>query len=68
MVRDSEKKEICRSLRFSKGWVTFGKYLGWNGTFPTIPVGVERLEISYPCFVWCWDIDRRLFHFHNTHV
>ena len=40
---------------------------GGRGQFPAIPVEVERWKIN-PCFIWCWDTDRRLFRFVTIHA
>ena len=46
------------------GWL-LANISGGRGQFPATPIGVERLN---PCFIWCWDIDRRLFHFVTIHA
>jgi len=67
------KAEICRSRRFSKGWVTLSVNFRRRGHRPPTSVGVRKLEwlrISvvpkYPhCIAWfchkarVWQIDRR---------
>ena len=51
---------------FRRGWVTFGEDFGWKGTILSNSVRAERLQISF--FVWCLDIDRRLFRFVTIHT
>ena len=56
-----------KSMCFTRWWVTFGEYFRWKGTIPSNPL-LEWKDKRYPCFVWRWDIDWRLFRFVTIHA
>ena len=51
---------------FKAGGSLLANIRGGRGQFPATPL--EWKNYRYPCFVLCWDIDRRLFRFVTIHA
>ena len=59
--------EISRSRRVLKVVGHFRRIFRVEGDNSQQPAS-EWKDYRYPCFVWCWDIDRRLFRFVTIHA